>query len=127
MSTSLGIAIVAITLALVFYTVGVWSERGAGRLRAWHVVMFWIGLVFDTTGTTVMTQIARSGTAGAVNPVHAATGAIAIALMMFHAVWATVTLASHDERRIKAFHRLSIAVWLIWLVPYVIGMFMGMN
>ena len=42
MSTSLGIAIVAITLALVFYTVGVWSERGAGRLRAWHVVMFWI-------------------------------------------------------------------------------------
>ena len=28
------IAVVLITLALIFYTIGVWSERFAGRLKA---------------------------------------------------------------------------------------------
>ena len=127
MSSTLAVAVVAITLALAFYTVGVWSERIAGALKRWHVIVFWIGLAFDTTGTTVMTHIANSGTAGVVNPAHAITGAIAIALMLFHAIWATVTLTSHNERRIRTFHRFSIAVWLIWLIPYITGMLMGMQ
>lgn len=27
-----------ITLALVFYTIDVWSERLAGRLKGWHLI-----------------------------------------------------------------------------------------
>jgi hypothetical protein len=30
---------IIITLALVFYTIGVWSERIAGRLKWWHLCM----------------------------------------------------------------------------------------
>ncbi|MBM4129467.1 hypothetical protein FJ250_00345 [bacterium] len=40
-----------ITLALVFYTVGVWAERLARYLKPWHVVAFWVGFVFDVGGT----------------------------------------------------------------------------
>ena len=43
----LAAAIVIITLALVFYTIGVWSERVQGILKPWHAVMFGIGFVCD--------------------------------------------------------------------------------
>jgi uncharacterized repeat protein (TIGR03987 family) len=42
---------VIITLALLFYSIGVWSERIQGRLKAWHLAFFWLGLVCDTWGT----------------------------------------------------------------------------
>jgi hypothetical protein len=30
--------------ALIFYSVGVWSERIARYLKPWHVAAFWTGL-----------------------------------------------------------------------------------
>lgn len=120
------IAIVAITLALVFYTIGVFSERRAHILKVSHVVIFWLGLLCDTTGTLTMSLIARENT-GAGNPLHAVTGALAIVLMIFHATWATVTLKSKNEKQMQSFHKFSLFVWLVWLIPYFIGMFIGMH
>ena len=126
MNMKLMIAIIAITMALVFYTVGVFSERHAHVLKKWHVFIFWMGLVCDTTGTLTMSLIAKDN-AGAGNPLHAVTGALAIVLMIFHAVWATVTLRGGDEKHMQNFHKFSLFVWLIWLIPYFIGMFIGMQ
>ena len=67
----------AITLALVFYTIGVFGEARAGSLQKKHLILFWIGLACDTTGTTIMTSIARSSH-GAGSPLHAITGALAL-------------------------------------------------
>jgi len=50
-------AAVLISLALVFYSIGVWRERIRGRLKVWHVIFFWLGLVFDATGTLVMVRM----------------------------------------------------------------------
>lgn len=124
MSHSLIAAIVTITLALCFYTVGVFSERRAHRLRKSHVILFWCGLVFDTTGTTIMSTMAKGSSL--LTP-HGITGALAIVLMLFHAVWATLVYARGSEKTQKSFHRFSILVWLIWLIPYVLGMFLGMR
>ena len=52
---------------------------------------------------------------------------IAIILMMIHAVWATVVLVRKDDKAIYTFHRFSILVWVIWLIPFVLGMMMGMK
>lgn len=125
MSPMLMLASGAITLALAFYTVGVFAERASRSLRPVHVVLFWCGLAFDSTGTALMTQMARQGEAD-ISPVHAVTGALAIAFMLIHAVWALVTLLRHDERALEGFHRFSALVWLAWLVPYLIGLLMGM-
>jgi uncharacterized repeat protein (TIGR03987 family) len=47
--------------------------------------------------------------------------------MLIHAVWAmSVTRKGSDELRTN-FHRYSLTVWLIWLVPYFGGMYMGMT
>ncbi|MST72536.1 HsmA family protein [Olsenella porci] len=118
-------ASLAITLALVLYTIGVFSERRAGRLGGRQLALFWCGLACDTTGTTLMTMIAHSGGTGA-PAIHGITGALAIVLMLFHAVWATVVFVRHDDGVARTFHRLSTVVWLVWLVPYLIGLFMGM-
>ena len=34
---------VLITLALVFYSIGIWAERIARRLTPWHLIAFWSG------------------------------------------------------------------------------------
>jgi uncharacterized repeat protein (TIGR03987 family) len=113
---------IVITLALACYSVGVWSERISGRLKVWHLVFFWLGLVFDTWGTGMMMEQAGTLTFD----VHGVTGMIAIALMLVHAVWATIVLVRKDEHWITGFHRLSVAVWLIWLVPYLSPMFLAL-
>ena len=127
MDGKLIIAIIAITSALVFYTVGVFAERRARILKKWHMLVFWIGLCCDAAGTTFMTLIANSGAAESGIGVHGITGAVAIGLMKFHAAWATVTLVKKNQKQMQIFHRFSMFVWLVWLIPYFIGMFMGME
>lgn len=117
-------AIISITLALVFYTIGVWSEKLQGKLKIWHLAIFWIGLGFDTLGTTLMSKIASNGFQ--LN-FHGITGLIAIVLMLFHAVWATLVLVKGSENAKVNFHKLSIFVWLIWLIPYISGAIFGMS
>lgn len=124
MSPLLVAAMLCISLAFVAYTLGVFAERRAGSLKKGHLALFWLGLVFDTSGTTVMSVIA-AGAGGSASPLHALTGGLAIVLMLVHAVWASVVIARGTDKARASFHRLSICVWLFWLVPYVIGMLMG--
>lgn len=116
-------AILTITLALVFYSVGVWSEKMQGKLKRWHLVMFWVGFAFDTTGTTLMSKLVNNGFSF---NFHGVTGLLAIILMLIHAVWATTVLVKRNADRMKNFHKLSIVVWLIWLIPFISGAIFGM-
>lgn len=124
MDTKLIFATGAITLALVFYTIGVFGERRSGELSLRNLLFFWAGLACDTTGTLIMTSIAQSAGAAGFG-IHAASGTLAIALMLVHAGWATWTYLRGNERQRAAFHRFSTVVWLVWLVPYVIGLLVG--
>jgi uncharacterized repeat protein (TIGR03987 family) len=119
-------AVIAITAALIFYTVGVWGEKIRKILKPRHVVLFWLGFICDCVGTSLMSSIAASG-GGAASPFHAISGIAAIVLMLFHAVWATVVLLLKQEKKIRDFHKFSLFVWIIWLIPYFSGMIMGMK
>ncbi|HUX38406.1 MAG TPA: HsmA family protein [Rectinemataceae bacterium] len=121
-SPTLIIAISFIFAALAFYTVGVWAERIGGRLRWWHALVFWLGLVCDSTGTGAMAVLAGGMFQ---STIHGITGMTAIVLMLFHAIWATIVLARRDEKAIRSFHRFSIFVWLVWLVPMIGGAVLG--
>jgi uncharacterized repeat protein (TIGR03987 family) len=123
MTSQLVISTILISLALVFYSIGVWSERIAGRLKGWHLVFFWGGLVFDTTGTGIMFEMA--GGIGA--DIHSVTGVVAILLMLVHAVWATAVLVIKNEKAINNFHHFSVFVWAVWLIPYFTGFFASMR
>jgi len=108
------IPFVVINLALIFYSIGVWSERLSGRLKTWHTAFFWLGIICDTWGTGLMFEMAG----GLTCDIHGLSGLLAIILMFVHAVWASVVLVKKDEAMIKNFHKFSIAVWFIWLIPY---------
>jgi len=122
MTISLTIAVVSILAALSFYTIGVWSEKFAGELKNWHLVFFWLGLTFDTLGTNRMFHIA-----GGFSPnIHGATGLVAITLMFIHALWASWTLYKKNREAARNFHKFSILVWAIWLIPFISGLVLAM-
>ena len=106
-------AIVIISMALIFYSVGVWSERIQGRLKGWHVTAFGLGLVCDFTGQD--------------NRLHAVLGSIAVFLMAIHALWAFWTFRKGSARAKRNFSRFSVIVWWVWLIPYFIGVYLGMT
>ncbi|WP_298846883.1 HsmA family protein [Clostridium sp.] len=116
-------AIISITLALIFYTIGVWSEKRQGKLKKWHLLVFYLGLVFDTLGTTLMSKIVNEGFK--IN-FHGITGLLAIILMLLHALWATIVLIKNEEKAKTNFHKFSIIVWFIWLIPFISGAIFGM-
>jgi uncharacterized repeat protein (TIGR03987 family) len=123
MPIDLLLSVILITLALVFYSIGVWSERIQGRLKGWHLAFFWAGFVCDTSGTGIMIEMSGAE----VISIHGVTGLVAIVLMFIHAVWATVVLVRKDEQAIVNFHKFSLVVWVIWLVPYLNGFFVSMR
>jgi uncharacterized repeat protein (TIGR03987 family) len=116
---------VLITLALVFYSTGIWAERIARVLKPWHVVTFWTGFAFDVSGTLAMHRLAE-GRFELLEP-HTLTGQIALWLMLGHAIWASVVIRRNLERMKVRFHRYSLVVWMIWLIPYFGGMFLAMS
>jgi uncharacterized repeat protein (TIGR03987 family) len=123
MPGTIRLAALLMLVALACYTTGVWGERFAGRLRPWHAALFWLGLMADSGGTELMRRYAGGLTLG----VHTLTGLLALILMLLHAGWATVVLRRGDTRALTTFHRVSVVVWTIWLVPFLSGMVMGMR
>lgn len=59
--------------------------------------------------------------------IHGITGTLAIVLMLFHVGWVTWVLYKNNEEQKAKFHKFSIFVWAVWLIPYVIGMIIGMG
>lgn len=118
-------AIAVISSALVFYTIGVWGERLQKGLHKWHLIFFSLGLLCDTVGTSLMEHIAKLTHAH--NEIHTVTGLMAIILMFVHAVWAFYTYYKGSAQAKKHFSRFSILVWCIWLIPYFIGVYIGMS
>lgn len=120
----MGYATKVIFLALLFYTIGVWSEKIQKDLKPWHVVVFWLGFVCDTIGTSAMGNVLA---ALSNFEFHGVTGFIAIVLMLFHAIWATIVIYKNNERIKSNFHKFSIVVWLIWLIPMFSPVIFGMR
>ena len=115
-------ASIIMAAALVFYSIGIWGERIVGRLKWWHLVFFVLGLICDTWGTGMMLDMAG----GMTLDLHSISGLIAIILMLIHAIWATVAIIQKNKKVLNNFHKFSVVVWLIWLIPYFSPMVFGM-
>ncbi len=125
MPVSVIISFSLITTALFFYSLGVWAERMSRYLKSWHLAAFWTGFTFDVAGTLAMHHFATKPF-NILEP-HTLTGQIALWLMLVHAIWATYVVLRGSEITRKRFHSYSIIVWLIWLVPYFGGIYIGMS
>ncbi len=103
MNYKLILAIVFITSALIFYTIGVFGERKAKILKKKHVIIFWLGFIFDTLGTFTMSNIANSHTfevkSALSQNLHSITGLLAIVLMLFMQVGLLLSYTKMMKRR----------------------------
>ncbi|SHJ48750.1 TIGR03987 family protein [Dethiosulfatibacter aminovorans DSM 17477] len=115
-------SIITMILALACYSIGVWGEKLSKRLTKQNLMFFWIGFIFDTTGTTMMSLMSDKFTFD----IHGITGTLAILLMLFHATWATIVLVKKNTAQIIKFHKFSLFVWMIWLIPFMTGMVLKM-
>ena len=137
MGAFISMALVCITLALVFYTIGIWAERLQKVLKLWHIVFFVLGFVADYTGTAMMASMMSSGTsavaaaaaAGSDNglSLHGITGNLALLLMLVHALWAIWTYWRGSLKAKQNFSKFSVFVWAFWLIPYIGGIVLGMS
>ena len=125
MPVSVIISFSLITTALLFYSVGVWAERIARYLKPWHLIAFWTGFAFDVAGTLAMHHFATKPF-NILDP-HTLTGQVALWLMLAHAAWASIVVWQGNDEMKKSFHRYSIIVWIIWLVPYLGGILIGLS
>ena len=105
-------------------------DRSLGRafsrtVKAWHLCFFVLGLYADAIGTGLMEHIAQLTHLH--DTAHTVTGIIAICLMLIHAIWAIWTYFKGSLKAKQHFNRFSIVVWFIWLIPYCIGIYMGMS
>lgn len=126
MGSILLLSIITITLALIFYTWGVFNEKRSGTIKKSHIFSFGFGIIFDTIGTTTMGTIAET-TGGSKLGLHQIAGAAAIVLMAIHLIWAIYVYRKGTENAKHQFHKFSIGVWALWLISYLLGAFLGIT
>ena len=116
-------SVILFTIAMVFYTWGVWAEKRARQLKLWHVKMFACGVCVDTLAT-ILTIVVIGGI---VWTPHSIMGFISLGLMAIHFAWAVKVIRQGDEVALTNFHKLSLIVWLIWMLSYLSGFMLGLG
>lgn len=122
--------IIAITLALLFYSYAIINGKMGDELKVGHVIALWLGVVANVAGVMYMgaiEEISEVGTSSTIMNVHGMLGGLATALMLGVSIAATVIYFGKNERRKTNFHRWSLYFWLFWLIPYIVGVIFGMN
>ncbi len=117
-------AVSSVLLAFIFYSISVWGEKIQQNLKKWHLITFWLGLTFDMIGTILMTILASGRF---LLSFHSITGLAGIFFMSIHAIWATRVFVRNNYVERDNFHKFSILVWLLWLVPFISGAMLGMT
>jgi uncharacterized repeat protein (TIGR03987 family) len=111
------------TLALVFYSVGIWNDYYHQQLKKWHLTMFGLGVITDTIGTLCM----YFHVGHLIFTAHSVSGFLGLFLMIFHFGWAFFAIKNNDITLQKTFHRFSIFVWGFWMISYISGVYLGIS
>jgi hypothetical protein len=113
---------IALIVALVLYSFGVWGAFKAKAFSTKHLVMIWLGVVFDIVATLMMV-ISAGGILQWDTPANKLHTALALA-----AYFGMVGVASGapplklNDRCRTLFTRIAIAPWALWVGVYVWGM-----
>lgn len=126
MSLDLILASSSMVIALVFYSCGVFGEKLSGTIKGKYLLFFVGGLIFDTTGTTLMNRIAEMN-GGSQFGLHQLTGGLALVLMAIHLIWALWVYYRGSENAKLQFHKFSLGVWSLWVISFILGMLVGMG
>ena len=116
-------AVILFTVALVLYTISVWSERLQCQLKTWHLVVFGLGVFADAMATWLTIEFVGA----IVFTPHAIFGFTSLFLMALHFIWAVAVYAGNRKAGMRQFHRFSLLVWSVWMLSYITGFVSGLQ
>lgn len=111
----IGIGVIFIIIALILYTIVVWTERITRKLKLWIVFTFGGGFICDLIGTSIMFIVSKEKSFR----FHQLCGYSALIIMFLHLIWAI--LSKKYPKFEKYFTRFSIIAWSIWLLAFLSG------
>ena len=109
--------IIFINLALVLYTIAIWSERIKKTLKPWMLSVFSMAFASDLTGTSIMFLTATNRFSYGI---HSISGYLALIIMGLHLIWAILAIRNEGNYE-KYFTKFSIVAWIVWLVAFTSG------
>jgi uncharacterized membrane protein YiaA len=113
---------IALIIALVLYSVGVWGAFRAKAFSGRHLTMIWLGVAFDIMATLMM-AISAGGTLQWDTPANKLHTALALAAFLgMVGVAAAVSPLKVSEKARMALTRVAIAPWALWIGVYVFGL-----
>lgn len=107
-------------IALILYSVAIWSDRKAMELRPWMISVFALAVALDSLGTVLLCATATD--ALRVN-VHTVTGMASLLIMLAHFLWAFTAYWKSDAASAARFRRWSPWAWGLWMVSFLSGAF----
>jgi uncharacterized repeat protein (TIGR03987 family) len=125
MDMNLTKAVSWMVLALAFYTYAVFNGRREG-LTTKHLVVFGIGLLCDALGTHQMSMYAKLH--GKAPELHNLSGLLSLGGMAFHFLLALMASLMRRAGAVnRAFHRVSLTIYSLWLMAFISGAYFGMR
>lgn len=113
---------VALIIALVLYSVGVWGAFRAKAYSGKHLTMIWFGVAFDVIATLMM-AISAGGSLQWDTPANKLHTALALAAFLgMVGVASAVSPLKLNEKARTALTRVAIAPWALWAGVYIWGM-----
>lgn len=117
MPVNIIIGLLALLVALVTYSIGVWSAFRRKTVNGRDVTLLWVGVAFDMLATAMMAvQIG-----GFARDLHTAVALLAWAGMTAAAALATWAWRGADGARATV-ARWMVAPWVFWVAVFVYGM-----
>ena len=116
-------AVIFFTIALVLYSISVWSERLQCHLKTWHLVIFGLGVIADAVATWLTIEFVGA----IVFTPHAIFGFTSLFLMALHFIWAVAVYVGDRKAGMSQFHRFSLLVWSVWMLSYITGFVSGLQ
>jgi uncharacterized repeat protein (TIGR03987 family) len=117
------LAIIFMVLALFSYTISIWGARRTKGLKRIHVILNWVGLICDTTGTIFMLLLAG----GLSWSLHSIFGILAISMMLVNGILATLAYKKRQAALTSRYLEVSLFFWIIWLISFLAGMVLSMR
>ena len=116
------IGLVLFTFALLVYSIATWAGVIAGKLKKWHLFLFWIGVVADVSGTFIIGSVYG----GFVMNMHSYIGAIAIIAILIQNIFGTKIMLANNEKWIVNFpKKVLLPVWVLWMASYIAGLMLS--
>jgi uncharacterized repeat protein (TIGR03987 family) len=117
------VGIVAMVVAMVLYSVGVWGAFRAKKLSQKNVMFVLAGVVFDVIGTGAMFVSAGNTF---VNDLHTWVAMVAFFGMLILGIVGTWAVQKNKDELLAKLSKWALAPWVLWAFVFVWGFFQNM-